>query len=80
MFHRGISGTFLGAYVIQAQKLAVIDPGPAATVGNFLSGLAELGTEPVKNCEYIWPLTYTWTTPVDWESYKTNAHGKDHRP
>src|SRR5450759_1310658 len=45
-------GTFLGAYVIQAQKIAVIDPGPTSTNDNLLAGLAELKIDPSK-IEYV---------------------------
>jgi len=41
----GFSG-FLGAYVIQGHKTAVIDPGPASSIKKFLDGLAELNIAP----------------------------------
>jgi glyoxylase-like metal-dependent hydrolase (beta-lactamase superfamily II) len=45
-------GKFLGAYVIQAPKIAVIDPGPASSLPNLLTGLAELRIDP-RNIDYI---------------------------
>jgi len=37
---------FLGTYVIEAVKIALIDVGPASSVENLLSGLAELRINP----------------------------------
>ena len=33
---------FLGTYVIQSSKTALIDVGPTSTLGDFFAGLAEL--------------------------------------
>ena len=47
----GMEG-ILGAYVIQAQKIALIDTGPSATLENLFSALAELKIDP-EDISYI---------------------------
>jgi glyoxylase-like metal-dependent hydrolase (beta-lactamase superfamily II) len=46
------SDGFLGSYIIRGQQTAVIDPGPASTVRNLLTGLNKLGVDP-KQVKYI---------------------------
>ncbi len=43
---------FIASYVIKAEKVAIVETGPTATVPNMLAGLQELGVN-VKDVDYV---------------------------